>query len=226
MDLNDHELSEAIRDFEDGYDKAFTKEILDKIPELTILQIVKKIISVIAPDFEISYLPWEDSIRNIPPIESMDTLYFKQSNNRILYSENKYREYVDKIKLLNLSVESVGIVKFNYIGKFIEVKLLDHNQKKTCEKLDEQKDIELKQREIELKQREIALEQRKTSLKQKETALEQRETSLKQRQTALEQRQTALEQIDKRLEQIEKRLDLIVNDICLFVFVLVCLCLY
>jgi len=138
MEQVDYELNEAIRAQEDEYDREFTKQMLEKFPQLTQpaypaqpklsnQQIAGKILDVIGPDFEISYLPWEDSIGNVRSIDLMDILYFKQTNKRVLLSESKYQEYVDKIKLLDLPTDSVQITKFAYLGKFIEVKLMDVN---------------------------------------------------------------------------------------------------
>ena len=57
----------------------------------------------------------------------MDLLYFKQISKREVLPQNKYDEYIDKIKSLDLPIDTVNIVKFNYIGKFIEVKLLNYH---------------------------------------------------------------------------------------------------
>jgi hypothetical protein len=119
--------------FEDACNRAFTKQMTEKLPlaltqlyKLTNQQIVTQIIDIIGPDFEFSYLPCEDSIGNIPLIDSMDILYFTQTNKKVLYSENKYKGYVDKIRSLNLPIDSVNITKFSFLGKFIEVKLMNH----------------------------------------------------------------------------------------------------
>lgn len=97
---------------------------MDNKPELTNTQIVGKIINVIGSEFELSFLPCEDSIGNIPPIDSMNILYFKPTNKRIGLSDVKFQEYIEKIKLLDLPIDSVKSIQFNYIGKFIKVKLI------------------------------------------------------------------------------------------------------
>ncbi len=141
MESVDYELNEAIKNAEDDYDREFTKEMINKFPQLnqpthqiqpiqpklTNQQIAGKILDVIGQDFEISYLPWEDSIGNVRSIESMDVLYFKQTNKRVLLAESKYQEYVEKIRTLDLPIDSVQITKISYLGKFIEVKLMDVN---------------------------------------------------------------------------------------------------
>lgn len=132
MESTDYELSEAIRAQEDDYDRELEKQMLEKFPELsnpklTNQQIAGKVLDVIGSEFELSYLPWEDSIGNVRSIESMDVLYFKQTNKRVLYADLKYQEYIDKIKLLGLPIDSVQITKISFLGKFIEVKLMDIN---------------------------------------------------------------------------------------------------
>ncbi len=144
MEAVDYELSEAIRAQEDDYDREFEKQMLEKFPQLNQLgnsthpvqpkltnkDIIKAIINVIGSDF-VHQDPREDGIGNnylsFTDIEKLDLLYFKQSNKNVGLSESKYQEYVDKIKSLDLPLDSVQITKFAYLGKFIEVKLMDIN---------------------------------------------------------------------------------------------------
>jgi hypothetical protein len=133
--------SEAIREAEDAYDIALTNQMVEKFPELeenpklakpklTNKDIIKAIINVIGSDF-VHQDPREDGIGNnylsYTDIEKLDVLYFKQISKRVVLSQNKYDECVDKIKSLDLPIDTVNIVKYSYLGKFIEVQLLKYH---------------------------------------------------------------------------------------------------
>ena len=96
---------------------------------LTNKEIISSIINVIGSYF-VHQDPHEDGIGNnylsFTDIENLDLLYFKQISKSVVLPQNKYDEYINKIKSLDLPIDTVDIVKFNYIGKFIEVKLLKY----------------------------------------------------------------------------------------------------
>ncbi len=94
---------------------------------MTNTQIIDLILNTIGPEFIFSVIPYTNSLGDCKSIESMDMLYFRLTDENILLPEDKLEEGIEKIKQLDLKIESVVITNFYHNGKFIEVKLLSYH---------------------------------------------------------------------------------------------------